>query len=422
MHTLYLFISTIGLSLSILIFFFNKGYKSANFYLACFFFFISLYVLTNFTILYSKSTFWVSIFITTIPSFFFLIGPLSYFYVRSIVRDNPKLSRTDYLHFALFLIAFLGTMPILFSSWAYKQEVANILISNNWSIKKLRINIFLPPIVNQSIRPLHWLFYLFCNWQLFQKKYLQPIETEKFNHQYKLIKRWLFIFCAIFTFLTILLFFITISNMVYRDKNTFVEQTYYVLVTIGISYIALNISLLLFPHILYGLPIEIIKLSSNTIENGINTTRPTIVTNLATNEQVDIENDDKGKYTQLFSAAYIDDIANRLIAWEGEMKYTNPDCSLISLSLETKIPFHHLSYYFNTHLNYKFIDWRNKLRIENTCKDMQNGKCDSLTIESIALHSGFAAQSTFIRAFKIVTGVTPSDYLKQIEKEKVGSE
>jgi AraC-like DNA-binding protein len=101
-----------------------------------------------------------------------------------------------------------------------------------------------------------------------------------------------------------------------------------------------------------------------------------------------------------------------------EMKYTNPDCSLISLSLETKIPFHHLSYYFNTHLNYKFIDWRNKLRIEKNCKEMQNGKCNALKLESIALNSGFAAQSTFIRAFKVVTGVTPSDYIKQIEKER----
>ena len=406
------------MSLSILILFFNKGYKSANLYLAGFFFFISLYLLNNYILTFSKSTFLVAIFITTIPSFFFLIGPLSYFYIRSIIRDNSKLSHTDYFHFALFFIAFLGTMPIFFSSWTYKQEVAKILISNNWSIKKLSINIFLPSVINQVIRPLQWLLYLICIWQLIQKKYINPIDTENTNHQYKLIKSWLLIFCTIFTLLTILLFFIIVSNLMYKEKLTFLYQTYYIFVTIGVVYIALNISLLLFPHILYGLPIEIFKSPTYNSGNGIHSAEPKIVTHVDINEQEEIGNNDKGKYTQLFSAEYIDDIAHCLKAWEVEMKYTNPDCSLISLSLETKIPFHHLSYYFNTHLNYKFIDWRNKLRIEKTCKEMQNGKCNALKLESIALNSGFAAQSTFIRAFKVVTGITPSDYMKQIEKER----
>jgi hypothetical protein len=185
----------------------------------------------------------------------------------------------------------------------------------------------------------------------------------------------------------------------------------------GISYIALNISLLLFPHIMYGLPIEIIKLPGYNTENGLYSTEPKIVTNFAIKEQGETEDDDKEKYTQLFSAEYIDDIANCLKAWEAELKFVNPDCSLMSLSLETKIPYHHLSYYFNTHLAIKFTDWRNKLRIENTCKEMQNGKTNALTIESIAFNSGFTAQSTFIRAFKVVTGITPRDYMKQIEKE-----
>lgn len=122
-----------------MILFYNNGYKSANLYLAGFFFFVSLYLLNNYILTFSKSNSLVAIFITTIPSFFFLIGPLSYFYVRSIIRDNSKLSYTDYIHFALFIIAFLGTMPTLFSSWAHKQEVADILISNNWRIKKFKI-------------------------------------------------------------------------------------------------------------------------------------------------------------------------------------------------------------------------------------------------------------------------------------------
>jgi AraC-like DNA-binding protein len=418
MDITFLFVSLLGMSLSILILFFNKGYKSANLFLACFFFFISLYLLDNHILLFNKSTFWVAIFITSIPSFFFLVGPLSFLYVRSIIKDNTRLSLLDYLHFALFLYAFLGTFPFLFSDWTRKQEVANVVISNNWNIKGYKLNVLLPSVINQGIRPFHWLFYLILNWRLFHKKYKSPNDKEQINNQFNLIKRWLFIFCIIFTVITIFFFTIIFSNFLFKEKVAFLSNTNHFLWVMGISYIALNISLLLFPHILYGLPIEIFKSPTYNSGNGIHSAEPKIVTHVDIIEQGEIGNNDKGKYTQLFSAEYIDDIALCLKAWQEEMKYTNPDCSLISLSLETKIPFHHLSYYFNTHLNYKFIDWRNKLRIEKTCKEMQNGKCNALKLESIALNSGFAAQSTFIRAFKVVTGITPSDYMKQIEKER----
>ena len=417
MDSTFLFISIIGISLSILILFFNNGYRSANLFLAGFFFFISLYLLDNHILFFNKSTFWVAIFVTSIPSFFFLVGPLSFFYVRSIINDNTKLSRLDYLHFAIFLYTFLGTIPYLFSDWSYKQEVAKVIISNNWDIKDFKLNVLMPTVINQGIRPFHWLFYLVCNWILFIKKYKSPNDKEKKTDQYNLIKRWLFIFCIIFTILTTFFFFIIFSNFIFKEKDAFLSQTNYFLWVMGISYIALNISLLLFPHILYGLPIEVIKLPGYNTENSLHNIEPKIVTNLAVKEKGEVEDDDKEKYTQLFSAEYIDDIANCLKAWEAELKFVNPDCSLMSLSLETKIPYHHLSYYFNTHLAIKFTDWRNKLRIKNTCKEMQNGKTNALTIESIAFNSGFTAQSTFIRAFKVVTGITPRDYMKQIEKD-----
>jgi AraC-like DNA-binding protein len=415
MDNTFLFVSIIGLSLSILILFFNKGYKSANLYLAGFFFFISLYLLNNYIFTFSKSTFLVAVFITTIPTFFFLIGPLSYFYIRSIIRDNSKLSQTDYVHFALFFIAFLGTMPILFSFWVYKQEVAKILISNNWSIKKLSINIFLPPTINQGIRPLHWLFYLFCNWQLFQKKYAKPIDTEIINHQYKLIKRWLLIFCTIFTLLTILLFFIIVSNLMYKDKATFLYQTYHILVTIGVVYIALNVSLLLFPHILYGLPVEVfIPSVFGRKENSIAIETSSFSDSTKT-EESEIANELKLKFTQLFSPEYLLNMKELLEQWELEEKYINPDFNLNSLSVEAKIPLHHLSYYFNSFINVKFTDWRNKLRINYACKEMETGKSNDITIEALAANCGFSSQSTFIRSFKTYTELTPSEYIKQLE-------
>jgi len=415
MDNTFLFISIIGLSLSILILFYNNGYKSANLYLAGFFFFVSLYLLNNYILTFSKSNSLVAIFVTTIPTFFFLIGPLSYFYVRSIIRDNSKLSYTDYIHFALFIIAFLGTMPILFSSWAHKQEVADILISNNWRIKKFNINIFLPFYVNQIIRPLHWLFYLICNWQLFQKKYKNPIGKENELQQNKLIKRWLLIFCSIFTCLTIIFFFIIFLNLMHNEKSTFLKQTYVYLVTIGLVYIALNISLLLFPHILYGLPIEVIKPSMWTTKEDSIAIETSFLPDSIKNGASEISNDTKLKFTQLFSPEYLLNVKGILEQWELKEKYISPECNLNTLSVEAKIPLHHLSYYFNSFINVKFTDWRNNLRIKYACKAIQSGKSDDITIEALAANCGFSAQSTFIRSFKTYTGLTPSEYINQLK-------
>jgi len=383
--------------------------------LAGFFFFVSLYLLNNYILTFSKSNSLVAIFVTTIPTFFFLIGPLSYFYVRSIIRDNSKLSYTDYIHFALFIIAFLGTMPILFSSWAHKQEVADILISNNWRIKKFNINIFLPFYVNQIIRPLHWLFYLICNWQLFQKKYKNPIGKENELQQNKLIKRWLLIFCSIFTCLTIIFFFIIFLNLMHNEKSTFLKQTYVYLVTIGLVYIALNISLLLFPHILYGLPIEVIKPSMWTTKEDSIAIETSFLPDSIKNGASEISNDTKLKFTQLFSTEYLLNLKGILEQWELKEKYISPECNLNTLSVEAKISLHHLSYYFNSFINVKFTDWRNNLRIKYACKAIQSGKSDDITIEALAANCGFSAQSTFIRSFKTYTGLTPSEYINQLK-------
>jgi AraC-like DNA-binding protein len=203
--------------------------------------------------------------------------------------------------------------------------------------------------------------------------------------------------------------------LIFKDKATFLSQTYLILVTIGIVYIALNVSLLLFPHILYGLPIEVFKPSVLGIdEKSISNETSSFPENTKTKE-VEIVNEVKLKFTQLFSPEYLSNINELLEQWELEEKYISPEYNLNSLSVEAKIPLHHLSYYFNSFINVKFTDWRNKLRIKYACKEIQSGKSDRLTIEALAFHCGFSAQFTFIRAFKSNTGLTPSEYINQLK-------
>jgi AraC-like DNA-binding protein len=73
-----------------------------------------------------------------------------------------------------------------------------------------------------------------------------------------------------------------------------------------------------------------------------------------------------------------------------------------------------LTYYFNDIKNISFSDWRNSLRVAYGLGLLRQGEASNLTLEAISVKCGFASQSTFIRAFKNVTGTTPSAYLKTI--------
>lgn len=94
--------------------------------------------------------------------------------------------------------------------------------------------------------------------------------------------------------------------------------------------------------------------------------------------------------------------------------YLNTDFKLVQISKESGIPAHHLTYYFNSIKQVSFSEWRNGLRIKYAMELIGQGETNAFTLQSIAQQAGFASQNTFIRAFKNVTGTTPSAYLKSV--------
>ena len=157
--------SLLGLLLPLVLLYFNKGYRSANRYLAAFLFVAALYVLENFYFFYGKSLHKIAFF-TCVHAFFYLIGPCAFFYVRSILRDNSRLSKTDYLHFVLFALSFIGYIPYFFSSWDYKLIVAQNLQSENWDISNFHLNKLFYHEVDQILNVLHTYFYSISLWYL----------------------------------------------------------------------------------------------------------------------------------------------------------------------------------------------------------------------------------------------------------------
>ena len=62
-----------------------------------------------------------------------------------------------------------------------------------------------------------------------------------------------------------------------------------------------------------------------------------------------------------------------------------------------------------TYTGKKISDYINELRIKRAIEEIEKG---NMLILDIALEAGFESLSTFNRAFKKITGTTPSDYKK----------
>jgi hypothetical protein len=124
-----LVLNGIGIFFSILLLVFNKGYKSANVYLGLFLFLFNFITISHYLYIFSNSKA-VLAFVMSIPinASAYAIGPLAFLYVRSILRDNAKFTKYDYLHFVVFAISFVGRIPYNLASWEEKYKVANDII------------------------------------------------------------------------------------------------------------------------------------------------------------------------------------------------------------------------------------------------------------------------------------------------------
>jgi AraC-like DNA-binding protein len=280
---------------------------------------------------------------------------------------------------------------------------------------KFHLNFIIPHKLDQALNVLQIYFYSASLWFLIWK-YKRSSNNRIYNvPQYKLIRNWLFIFTLIITIITIN-FTVAMANMwIYDDKSIFLQKASGALLFASIVYVGMNMILMIFPHIMYGLPIEVKEsMFANHFQKTqkLNDEVPADF-NLGNSEKIEpIDAIEKKELPILFSADYIEKIELAINDIVKNENYLETDFKLSNISSLSGLPPHHLTYYFNTILELSFSDWRNKLRIEYAIQLLKDGQSNHLTLEAISTKIGFSSQSTFIRAFKLQTGKTPSEYVK----------
>ena len=106
-----------------------------------------------------------------------------------------------------------------------------------------------------------------------------------------------------------------------------------------------------------------------------------------------------------------EEIKKRLLyLLEIDKIYRNEKLSLISLAEKLKITPHQLSWVINDKINRSFPSLINCYRVEEVKKKLIQSNHNEITILQAAFEAGFSTKTSFNKAFKSLTGLTPSQY------------
>ena len=103
---------------------------------------------------------------------------------------------------------------------------------------------------------------------------------------------------------------------------------------------------------------------------------------------------------------------------EEKKSFLQHSYTLKMFSEETQVPVHYLSGFINKYYKMNFNDFINEYRIIFSIDKLLKKEWMYKKLETIANEAGFNNRNTFISAFKKVTGVKPSEFLKDIKLGK----
>ena len=322
---------------------------------------------------------------------YYLIPACSYLYVRSVLLDETRFRKYDWLHFIPALINLIDLLPFYFTDIETKRAIANTITTDfNQSYQK-----------GSGLIPAFWHFQL--RWMLgvaylaFQWKLLFHIIQRDTLKEFKKVVNWLLTFTSFNTVIYIGLATMSIIAWINLGTNTNIN-----ILSSGRSipmflqimgFMCMSVYLFFKPEVLYGIP------------------RPHQQTegdNMLINEESKAEAIEKTFDPELI-AFYISHLENHL---QKQETFKKKGVTVNELAIDLNIPLHHLSYVLNNHFKQRFTDFINGYRVNYILKRIESGDWRSFTFEGLAKEAGFSSRSTFFSAFKKVTGVSPSQYIQ----------
>jgi len=394
-----LYISLLTILLSVIIVYFNWEINKTAIYLGLGLIMIAIYAIAHYFIIYGENPFWIALFLNNFTPTHLLIGPLIFFYIRGTLTDNTLLKKTDWIHFIPAFIHLLGVLPWYFKPWNEKIDIAIQIMNNKNLLTHFNYNLIFSSIASFFIHTFLLLAYLLFSFYLVRSH--QAKSKKDFNqipqNQFKISHRWLFILLSILLAGNISFITLTIDS---TTKNLVESIATFPGMDVLTAFILLvmTISLLFFPQLLYGIPINTLteKTAVKKVQLGLK------------------KNPDLTPPPNLSSFI---ELSEKIIEYmDKEKPYTNIDFSIEDLSKSLNAPLNHITYCLNEILDTKFTTLRMQYRIIYSKELLGDEKNEQFTIEAIANKCGFSSRSTFYAAFKECYKITPKEFIFKNQK------
>lgn len=306
-----------------------------------------------------------------------LIGPVIFFYTKSLLNSTFKISKKEYYHFipALIylvysLIVFITDKLILDEFYFYADGRDKDMA--NWY---------------QIAGIISMVYYLIASLK-FYKNY-KKLVFDKVSFADSILFEWIPNFLIAFLSIVVLRVLLFLLN---PEWGNFGNQFWH--------YIAFSI--------------VVLYVSVNGYANAVKMSFLNDVNSESINVYQESDEDYKTKQdnTNLEEIEFWKDKILHLV--ESEKVFKNPTLTLSDLSKLLNTNTKTISKSINSGFDMNFNDFINHYRIEAVKEKLQKEEHKTSTLLGIAFDCGFNSKATFNRAFKKSTDLSPKDYLKNL--------
>lgn len=361
----------------------RRGFQSeqkSNIWLSLYILLCALYIapfMFGYSNWYAKDGYREVLFFTPFQQLF-LLPPIIYFYIKRVLYPSSAFSKKEYRHF-IPAIAYSIYSLIIFITDVY-------ILDTYYFYANGRDKDF--DLWYQIAGFASMIYYLIISLKMYYQYRKTTYQTVSYADSilYTWIQRFLIAFL-------LLLFIRTLFFIINPEWGDFGKKYWYYL-SFSILFYYISISGLI-----------------HSIKSNINLQVPNIF-HLPIQEKLDTS-------TILLREHKTEDVYSTELKEQLEeimntqKAFTNPTITLFDLAQDLNTTPKMISQVINKGFQMNFNDFINTYRTEEVIAKLKTGKSDIQTLLGIALDSGFNSKSTFNRAFKKHTQLTPKEYIKQ---------
>ena len=393
---LFLGILVFTLVIALILLFYNYENNRNSLLLTLFLSIYSLYGITHFVVTEIQHPTLSALLFVHFTPLYLAMGPLLYLYVHNTLNDRYLLTWKDALHFIPAGIQALAITPYTLQDFEVKKNVLAQLIADPNVITQLDFNAFFSPKFNFYLRIGLLLIYTLTTLGLIihyrAKRFYQiklPYELKNTTFRW-LTSLQLFVLLSLTPYLFFIIDYLDFGGSLYSSYNK-------ILLSVSASGLALmSLGLLVFPHILYGMPQQ-----QGPLPTLMRKKKKKAKKNIETAQTVVPAKDPE----------YFNEVAEAIEQYFVEQKpFLRSDFTMAEMVVSLGIPKHHIMYCFRYIFNTGFNDYKLNHKIDWVCIALVESDLTNETIDAIGEKAGFKSKSNFYATFKKYTGVTPLAY------------